>query len=853
MITDRAAARLVVLAAWCAAGSAWAQVTPPAAAPTPSTTAASASPAADPSTYDLTRYAVRAISRLAVLDLRCAARPGSADYAAAAMLFELAERFAPNDDELIRRSMEAWWNADDLPRAEEATRRLLRVDPRDTVAQLRLVSSRIAALNTSDERIAAYQRLLGPAGASLDDSVKSRLALDLALLLKERGDGAGFIDALTRACQLDGTNKDAALLALNSFAERTSEPMGELELTANLLYADPLDPRVHMQLRDLLARHGAFEAALRFHTSGEALLTAGGFPSDATLIMERHVLTWRGEGPQKPVDALNRELRIERYKVDEQARIDQEVTGLPPQRTGADVRLAIQFEQVRASAALAAGDAATLDASLTDMAASINRRVDILSDPSRRGGAITEEQALSEVQRLRTEIQLWRLVTGAQLDKVEGELDAAIAGLAEDDERVLALTTWRLVRRGDLQAALERAQTVTADRASPARNLARAVALNGLGRRDEAVAILDEIISEQPVTVLGAISAWQREQMGGKPSDVLAERMEAYAQSIPKWIDTMLESPRNFQSLTVKLEADRLSALDPARMRIRIRNLLPIPLALGSGRTINTRLLLAPHVEVRVGNLQGAAQPEVVEVDRRLRLLPGETVEIPITADWGITSLLAETLCDAPVRQRFRIVQGFVAGAMGPREPGPGSMSTVTEPIIRQPLSEALLSGDELARRLRESGEESLAPLLVGARARMLATNAEGAIKYPGERATLMNAIVERFPSLSPTARAVVLASVPPRIQLEETAPLDALLAEERDPMVLMVGLATRVTEAGSPVLEHARSLNDPTLTRYAELHAQRLAGGGGTFAQLGPAGSFRGTVDLPPVRSAAP
>jgi hypothetical protein len=190
--------------------------------------------------------------------------PTVVDYRVTALGLRLARQMSPGDAELLRREIEAWTAADDAARVMEVTRELIRLDPRDTIAQLRLIDSQIGRLNTVEERRAAYERLLGPAGERLRASIRSRLALDAALLAREDGDDEAFLRRLTDATLLDETNKNAAALYASMLLPIAQTRVERFELIANVLQADPLDPGAYENAAIELMSAGAYEASLRF-------------------------------------------------------------------------------------------------------------------------------------------------------------------------------------------------------------------------------------------------------------------------------------------------------------------------------------------------------------------------------------------------------------------------------------------------------------------------------------------------------------------------------------------------------------------------------------------------------------
>src|SRR5690606_26138102 len=159
---------------------------------------------------DVDALAAREVARIAQLDLRRTPTPTAADFAIAADVLRIAHALAPDDEQILRLLIEAVGQGGGAP--EEVTslsRTLLALNSKDTVTQLRVISDAISRLQSVDARLAAYDNYLGPRGRSLDASVRSRLALDAALLLRERGDIEGFAERLSLAAELDSTNKDA--------------------------------------------------------------------------------------------------------------------------------------------------------------------------------------------------------------------------------------------------------------------------------------------------------------------------------------------------------------------------------------------------------------------------------------------------------------------------------------------------------------------------------------------------------------------------------------------------------------------------------------------------------------------
>lgn len=239
------------------------------------------------------------------------------DYRVTALGLRLARQMSPGDAELLRREIEAWTAADDAARVMEASRELIRLDPRDTIAQLRLIDSQIGRLNTVEERRSAYGRLLGPAGERLRPSIRSRLALDAALLAREDGDEEAFLRLLTDATLLDETNKNAAALYASMLLPTAQTRVERFELIANVLQADPLDPGAYENAAIELMSAGAYEASLRFLDRMRDLLGEAGrdfmsraYLSDPQLFNEDRasdylIAAWQHRGVAQAISFIN--------------------------------------------------------------------------------------------------------------------------------------------------------------------------------------------------------------------------------------------------------------------------------------------------------------------------------------------------------------------------------------------------------------------------------------------------------------------------------------------------------------------------------------------------------------------
>jgi len=807
---------------------------------------------AEPTRANLQEQAARAVARLALLDLRSQDEASRLDYQIAAELLDQAGSMAPDNAEILRRRIEAHFNAGNDRDVLALSRDLLRLDPRDTVVQLRVISGRLAQIQTVEDRLNAYKRFLGEEGLAFDPSVRSRLALDAALLAREAGDDAAFLSLLQQSASLDSTNKAAALLALSVYSERVDSATGRLELLANLLYADPLDPRVHQQIRDELMGAGAFTQGARFHANASRILAAAGSQEDQSRAVISAVMDWYNHGPQSPLDSMRTQLLIDRDRADRMAKAQESATGLVTVKRGSEVFLPMSYEVVRLAAAIATKDAAEVDKSLTDLEASVKERAALLADRGRRPLSMTDEQAALDGARLNFELQRWRLLANAQLGKAAEQIEPAIlATEASSIERVSILALSAL-RSGDTDEALRLCDL--APEASPWIEITRGYAYQLAGEELKAREAFARAFHVAPLGLLGALGhslAGEIPDANGQTvpahDPAFARQLSDYAETIPPWIDAMVKNPRSYQNLVARVNSrtsapgTRADPMEPLTGTISLTNTAPIPLGVGSDRTINPRLLFAPNLETRRGNQRAIAEPEVVEMAQRLRLMPGETMSQTAELDLGGLGFIAETASEGPTTLWWRVVQGFESRPGGMRDKGAGCLEATTDTLSRAALPEATRSVAYLADRIAASAQtpDEIPALIIAARS-MLARTYLRTNDYPGDvlppevRSALASAIANAYPNWPRDARAMALASLPPGRQVAAFAPLDSLGLADADPMVRTIALVSRVDNPDDPAIAAAIASGDTSLARIAAAHQERLRNGSRGFAERG-------------------
>jgi len=802
-----------------------------------------------------TSEVAREIARTATLDLRVLAAPTADDYRVAFLMLKVAQDLDPENIELTRRLIEAAWAVGDQDAVIDQTRRLIKLDPDDTVSQLRLISWRINQRQTAEARLEAYDRFLGEAGAKIDPSIRSRLALDSAMLSRELGDLDAFAQRLSLALRLDVTNKEAASLALTFFADRVDDPLGRLELMSQLLLADPLDPQVHHRIAIELASHGAFQGSARFHQNLRTLAMASTTQLQEAMQVEMMCLNWSLNGPQVILDQL--QIWIATRKFSAQQVLDASIEDDTPLPDGFvapdDVRLSSSFLTMRLYAADAAGDGVVRSEALEDVTISVREQIAQISELDADSGYDPQNLARA-VFAMKYDIFRAYAMFGDDVELVE---------LAADDLRRFAgknsmiaedIDAWMAIRTDDVESALAYFKNAPTDEIVS--QIGLAMASEQVGRMTDAISAYHRI---QRMNPLGVQAAWARTRVGvlaisGAPAlSPWTGRMEQFAARSPRWLDEMVSDTTSFMTLRAELAQTTNAAIDPSKIIISVRNVSPVPLGVGPDRPINSSFMLSPRTEVQVQEQMSLVQPEIIELGRRLRLLPRETLTVEIDPKTGFTGWVIETNSFRTIRTRWRAVQGYLYGERGYFEPGPMCLSTSTGQQLESLNPDTLLPIDELTDRIRTSPTSQIRQVLIAVRTRLMVPESNEPDLTRAQRVALASACADRFAEGDALTRLLMLAVLPHEGQAAEMRELDELARKDLEPRVLALTVLTRMPTVDAALLDRARALGEPWLSELSGVIEARTAAGVLGYAHATPAvrslgGYLRGsgTLDSP-------
>ncbi len=777
----------------------------------------------DPDRFSSERARVRQLAsehlaRAATLRLRALDQPEERDYAIVGLAYELAQTIRPGVSEFLRRRIDAWHEAGDNEEVLRATAQLLTLEPNDTVALLRLISARIARVQRAEDRLAMYDRLTGRDGESIPPSVRSRLALDAALLSRERGDDAGFAARLALATSLDPANKDAAVLAAETVLAVSTDPIARAEVLLNLILADPLDPAAHYRFARELREQGAFTAAVRFQAHAERLYVQTGYSASLDESIESIVGQWQLQGADRILELLQgietnaRETRRQQIAYAQAAGVD---PGPPLE----EYRLDPKLELVRLAANLALDRKEAAQASLNAILAELDAQLERLSNPPEGYTKPTPEQIEQRrLENLATGL-LARLWCGADSEGASVALEELKANGSLTGAALKRFEAMLAFRNGDNQTAI--ASLTQLSGADVQADIALAEALLAKGDRNRAIATLARVALEHRSSLPGAYARSRVQTLLGQP--VLptqdAKRVEEYCARLPAWIDDMVASPRSFIFVTAKHVADRGAIVDSQWLRVAIKNLGRVPLALGPGRAISSRLLLTPSLGVQgVAPPTSGVKPEIVELDRKLTLRPGESVESDVWVGHGQIGAFLDSVAPA-YTIRWQVTQNFAINREGGFTAGPLSVTTDSGIRTRAAIGLSGDTPDAVAKALPASQGDTLLEIFFFTRALALTA---ASYDPPDTQATadaeaLTKAVAARYPSLTEGERVLAVLILAPAFKAQPFA-LDELASNDPSPYVRLAYLLTRAPEATDPAYASTIENPDPAQPRTAEL-----------------------------------
>ena len=495
-----------------------------------------------------------------------------------------------------------------------------------------------------------------------------------------------------------------------------------------------------------------------------------------------------------------------------------------------DVRLPLHSERTRVLAAAATGDTVILERSLKDLAGSVNPLLDEIAERMRTPAAAADPELMASLRHraalVASELVVARLVADTPDDaalrdikQVQGLFQGAARSQLDIIDALIVLREGRVDEATALFKPLSEVSTLGA--------VGYGLSLEAAGRADEAAEIFKRAALFSPVSPIGVYARTRYERIKGEElvySDD-AQAVRAVAQAVPEWFDRAAGNPARLMSFTVGFENQVIDPYEKPSVMLNIRNVSPIALAIGSDRPINSRLMMSPSLSIGSFVATSVLTAEVLDMHRKIRLVPGESLSLEIWPDAGSSGWIAELKSAHLLRSRWNLLQGFVVGQGKLYDAGPMCLSIETPLLTRRPDPRVRSSLADLARELEVYEEERLIALLPTIRAALVDPDRPVGRPTAAEVSRIANVLAARYPVLSRRGRLAVTAIAPHSVLRPGMEPLDAAILAETDPVVLAVGIFSRARLSTDSALIRAAASDNAGLAKLAKNLRLRLEG----------------------------
>ena len=753
------------------------------------------------------------------LDLLRLPEPTESDFSTALVLSEWATELAPEWLGGWRVNLQIATAAEAIDergpdRLQRALSAIVRLDPRDEVARLRLLSLAVDRYPTAEGRAAAYTKLLAEENVSkLGPAVASRLAFELALLLYRSGDVEGFAKWLAEAVALDPAHPAATEMAAGFLRHSAGDSVGEAELHLAAAVANPSNLTPARTLAEICLANGAFLASSRLYGLLVPLAPPNE-PSTEQTVGALALSQWAlGQGPAA-IDLITRRRDDRDRAYREEARLqDPEFDPLNaaqyravPERTLATLRAVIEKSLGTPDAA------AALDEAVTALRVEAERLAgeEMTPESSQRLAAIAIE-SLSLVLWLAEDVQS----AVAMFERLQS------AG-ALTPEALDRINGWLAYRAGEFDRAIELLEPLQEDSIAA---IGLAGAQLALGRRSDAARTWLSVARKVPGSALGVWSRDRLAELLGQPlppSDA-AQAIEALIAGLPRTYDRLLLERERAIGLAVRPRNPSVGPLQPLILDIEISNLTDLPLEIGSAGPIEPNIAILASATVAQLDKPVMANAIVVPISNTLRLAPRARVTVPV--DLGLTEFgqvldrtaLSGSTISGRAITNFRPVSG---GALQP-----GVLGAKAEaPQIR--VEGCRVSGgwveDAIGSISTPDCDADLVTINLLAAVGMATENSsEQAPEGFDSLSKVWPTLFEVWPKLDPASQGWLMASFPglPSPGMEK---LDALARESDEPLTIIGYLLGRVRNEQDPLLAKALVSEDPRLRQVAELVRDR-------------------------------
>ncbi|MCC5829625.1 MAG: hypothetical protein JJU36_09285, partial [Phycisphaeraceae bacterium] len=661
----------------------------------------------------------------------------------ATALVDLALTLIGNNPEIWRNRLSLAQAAGDEEMVTRSLERILRLTPEDDVARLRFIERQLSSIQTLDGKLEAVDAIMNSPDARFhSEALKSRLHSFVARAHLEMGEQSEMVRHLSRAVKLDSTNKDAATMLLELvLAESPSNPARVGMAACGVLMADPLDIRARRILADVFFEQGAYGPALSHYGVINWLLEEQ--PDDQFIY--RYAMSLAARGDQRSAVSV-----IGAY----QAMLWERIA--PAEAVGQ--------EAAPATARLLPLDLQLLRVVLLAKAGSSDRALSFF-------GALRRELE-SKLPSEEAELELAWIAALCDLELPDGEelFERLEARIDADDPMWKRITGWRLLSQARYAEARAILQPMV--RTDLFARLGTARAMKEEGRSNQTITtLLRTVTTDGSGTMAGMLAADDlRDYPIAPPYPRIASHLQAVVSSWPRFFLDPSRSDASLSELSVRTpEATQTPYLEPLTAYVSIRNPHNLPLSLGSGGVVNSTIIVFINARSE-GRAIPPPSPIVVDVGRRLRLMPGESVEVPVRLDWTVLGSVLGLSPSIPLSYSLRVIHAPVMTPEGRYVPDRfGQVGNVFVRVRRpMPINATTLEASIQSLTREEEGVKFLGLALMGRSISRLQDQVTGLTEARerttdiDEREEIDDALAAPHPPLAPVAPAHYTPIPPP-------------------------------------------------------------------------------------------
>ncbi len=709
-------------------------------------------------------------SRAAIQIIYEPAEPTPENYAAALDVAVAAAKLTPNNSDVWRIVLElAQVTRDGVPRAEafanEAIMQLSKLNPNDLVIRLQRLSNAVERGTNAEDRIAAYEHLLKPASVEkISPLVASRLELNYAELLRRKGDLEAALTHLRQAVKLDPAFPEATA-QLAAYQMQINAPLGTIaNALVDAILANPSQISFLGELGTMCLKEGLYAEADMLFGMAVRVADKSFLLEDVDGLIGQQMLARWGLGKHKLAAQLFAQ------------RMEQLISLMRAKSEGVEltqfnISLPSTMNMINAMV-IKVASLPDFEKNYTNAILAIDNEITLAGDDSQKKSELILDKS-------------WlTLCTGVNLESVENWITQAQALRSFSPEAKLKFEGWYKLRVGQPEEAIAILQPLAENNIGA--RLGYALALAQTGKLKEAAKEFHLIIRTSRAQAVGMFAAdqlFEIVKIRPGPSPQAAEIQSAVAR-FPKDFSNFTKDESQYIRINGEFQSTTAQPFESLPYKIDITNASPLPLALTPEGPIDSRAAIRLEV-IASGSIATNLEPIIFPIDRKLQLLPNETLSFVIDLARSQAGIY---VTNYPI-QGMALQAEFITNVKLTLEsllPGYLGQITTRNAIRISPVDRTLHWRDEVIGNFRQCDKlEDLTALVLFAFDLASRQNEAGAQEEVKEGWLEVHAAWKRLP---PVAQAWTLM-VLPREPLDMLEPIVKAAKESQDARVQLSAL----------------------------------------------------------------